>query len=96
MGQLAWILATASPGLVDAHEAVRLAERAVALTDRRDARLLDALAAAHAAATEFERALQVVDEALRLDPSPDLAAGLLQRRSLYGKRQPYRDPGVGR
>jgi tetratricopeptide (TPR) repeat protein len=98
MGHLAWILATTPrEGLVDdAHEAVRLAERAVALTEHRDARLLDALAAAYAAATEFERALQVVDEALHLDPSPDIAAGLLQRRALYGKRQPYRDPGVGR
>ncbi len=97
MGHLAWILATTSQGgLVDAHEAVRLAERAVALAGRQDARLLDTLAAAYAAATEFERALQVVDEALHLDASPDIAAGLLERRALYGKRQPYRDPGVGR
>jgi tetratricopeptide (TPR) repeat protein len=98
MGQLAWILATASPaGPSDADEAVRLAERAVALTERQDARLLDTLAAAYAAATEFERALQVVDEALRLNPpSPDLVAGLLQRRALYGTRQPYRDRRVGR
>ena len=97
MGHLAWILATTSQGgLVGAHEAVRLAERAVALAGRQDARLLDTLAAAYAAATEFERALQVVDEALHLDASPDIAAGLLERRALYGKRQPYRDPGVGR
>ena len=43
---------------------------------------LDALAAAHAAATEFERALQVIDEALHLAPSPDIAAVLQQRRAL--------------
>jgi tetratricopeptide (TPR) repeat protein len=97
MGRLAWILATTSrDGLDDAYEAVRLASRAVALTGRQDARLLDTLATAYAAATEFEQALKVVDEALRLDPPPDIAAGLLERRALYGKRQPYRNPGVGR
>jgi tetratricopeptide (TPR) repeat protein len=95
MGRLAWILATTSrEGLLDADEAVRLAERAAALTGRQDAPLLDALATAYAAATEFERALKVVDEALRLDPSRDIVAGLLERRALYAKRQPYRDPGV--
>ena len=48
---LAWTLATAPGGsLRDAEEAIRLAERAADLTGRKDARVLDILNAAHAAA----------------------------------------------
>ena len=49
-------------------EAIRLADRAVVLTLRRDANTLDVLAVAHAAAGDFDRAVAIADEALALNP----------------------------
>jgi tetratricopeptide (TPR) repeat protein len=90
---LAWVLATASDERVrDAQQAVRLAERAVALTKRRDAEALDVLAAARAAAAEFAEAIQIIDEAIRLNPTPRISQDLLARRELYLRRLPYREP----
>jgi Flp pilus assembly protein TadD len=54
-----WLLsAHADPGIRQPAEAVRLAERSVALTDRHDPGALDALAAAYAAAGRFNEAVQ--------------------------------------
>ena len=53
-------------------EAIRLADRAVVLTLRRDANTLDVLAVAHAAAGDFDRAAAIADEALALNPSAPL------------------------
>jgi cytochrome c-type biogenesis protein CcmH/NrfG len=51
MSGLAWILATAAdPDLLRPAEAVRLTERAAALTERQHVGVLDTLAAAYAAA----------------------------------------------
>ena len=67
---LAWLLAAArrtrcvSPG-----SPVRLAERAVALTSRKDAAALDALGAALASNNEFDRAVDAADAALALNPA---------------------------
>jgi tetratricopeptide (TPR) repeat protein len=64
---LAWILATARDGSLRApDEAVRLAERATALTGRGSIRALDALGAAHAAAGNFEQAQKAVQAAIDL------------------------------
>ena len=57
------------PSIRNPAEAVRLADRAVALTQRRDANTLDVLAVAHAAAGDFDRAIAIADEALALNPS---------------------------
>jgi tetratricopeptide (TPR) repeat protein len=62
---LAWILATS--GLADIRsplEAVRLAERAVQLTDNQNATALDTLATAYAAAGDFDRAVATAERAL--------------------------------
>lgn len=91
--RLAWVLATAfEDRFRDANEAVRLAERAATLTARRDAETLDVLAASYASAGQFDRALQVVGEALRVPGATPVAAGLRERRELYRRRQPYREP----
>ncbi len=75
ISSLASLLAAApDPSVRNPAEAVRLAERAVALTQRRDANTLDVLAVAHAAAGDFDRAIAVADEALALDPPPALAS----------------------
>lgn len=87
---LAWILATArAETLRDAGRAVRLAERAAALTGRTDASMLDVLAAAYAADGQFDRAVTTCDQALALPPEPGLAAALRERRALYGQGRAY-------
>ena len=69
ISSLASLLAAApDPSVRRPAEAVRLADRAVALTLRRDANTLDVLAVAHAAAGDFDRAIAIADEALALNP----------------------------
>jgi len=90
---LGWILATHVEDAVRVpHEAVRLAERAVALTDRRDSRALDLLAAAYAAASDYERAIGTAEAALRAvkDPAGPEAAALASRLRLYQQHRSYR------
>jgi tetratricopeptide (TPR) repeat protein len=70
-------------------EAVRLAERAVTLTLRRDTNTLDVLSVAYASAGEFERAVAIADEALALDPPAPLAAMIRTRQELFRARRPY-------
>jgi tetratricopeptide (TPR) repeat protein len=96
MNGLAWILATHPEESVrDPAEAVRLAERAVELTARQDAAMLDTLAAACASAGQFERAVSVAREALQR-PANDretrwLAQQIRRRLALYEAGQPYRE-----
>ena len=92
LADLAWVLATASDDrLRDGNEAVGLAERAVMLTERRDAEAMDVLGAAYAEARQFDRALDIVRQAIRLAPSA-LAARLREREALYTKSLPFRQP----
>jgi tetratricopeptide (TPR) repeat protein len=64
--ELAWLLATYPDSKSrDGTEAVRLAERACDLTERRIPALLDTLAAACAEAGDFPRAVAAGEEALR-------------------------------
>lgn len=89
---LAWRLATASDGTgADAKEAVRLAERAVEITSRRDAHALDALAAAYAATGRFDRAVEVAEEALKLAPPDLLASAIRERQARYRQGRLYRE-----
>ena len=88
--QLAWILATTrgvGPGDVD--EAIHLAEGAAATTRRKNASVLDVLAAAHAAAGHFDLAVAGCDEALALEADGPLATAIRSRRELYRQHQPY-------
>lgn len=65
--QLAWILAThATAEIRNGPRAVELARRAAELTAYQDAGIMDTLAAAYAETSEFERAIQTANEALRL------------------------------
>jgi tetratricopeptide (TPR) repeat protein len=65
LDELAWLLATYPDSKSrDGSEAVRLAERACVLTERRIPALLDTLAAAYAEAGDFPRAISAVEEAL--------------------------------
>jgi tetratricopeptide (TPR) repeat protein len=95
LDELAWLLATYPDSRSrDGTEAVRLAERACALTDRRIPALLDTLAAAYADAGDFSRAISTIEEALnRARTSGDSDAIKLSERILGSLRGnlPYRD-----
>jgi len=89
----AWFLATCDEAtLRDGPRAVELAEKAVLATDRKDWMILDTLAAAHAEAGQFEKAVSAQKEALRLLPDKEQAADGASRLKLYVAHQPYREP----
>jgi tetratricopeptide (TPR) repeat protein/mono/diheme cytochrome c family protein len=91
---LAWMLATSpDPDIRDPEEAVRLADRAVVLTRRRDVRALETLAAAYAAAGEFRQAVASQQAALGLAEAAGIdTSDLRGRLELYRKGVPYREP----
>lgn len=67
LNNYAYIVSTVPPDeLRDGAAAVRAAERAAELTGRSNAGVLDTLAAAHAEAGDFERAVAVSERAVRL------------------------------
>ena len=78
LNNLAWILATAGkPRLRNGEEAVRLATRAVALTDRRVPLFIGTLAAAYAETGQFSKAASIAQTArilAILANQPDVAA----------------------
>jgi tetratricopeptide (TPR) repeat protein len=91
--ELAWLLASARDvALRDSDEALRVAERAVKLTERRDAKALDALAACQAAAGRFDAAVETTGAALALGPPSVVAAGIRQRQQLYRQKRAYVTP----
>jgi tetratricopeptide (TPR) repeat protein len=94
MNRAAWILATAAdPAARDGREALVLAERAVKLTDRKDASSLDTLAAALAENGRFDDAIAACTEALSLARARGDAAfpeELNQRLALYRAHKPVR------
>jgi tetratricopeptide (TPR) repeat protein len=95
LDELAWLLATnPHPNARDGKEAVRLAEHACDLSDRKIAALLDTLAAAYAETGDFPRATRVAEEALhRARSSGDADAVKLSESilSLLRDNLPYRD-----
>jgi len=65
LDELAWLLATyPDSNSRDGTEAVRLAERACDVTQRKIPALLDTLAAAYAEAGDFPQAISAAEEAL--------------------------------
>jgi tetratricopeptide (TPR) repeat protein len=93
LSALAWLLATAPEDtLRDAGQAVPLAEHAADMTGKRDAKVLDVLAAAYADEGSFERALATAGAALELMPADQLAADIRHRQVLYRAHQAYRTP----
>jgi tetratricopeptide (TPR) repeat protein len=88
--ELAWLLATADdPAIRDPQTALQFAMRAAGLTGRRDPMALDVLAAAHAAAGDFDRAAATAQSALELATGP-LAASIRERLEAYRRRQAIR------
>jgi tetratricopeptide (TPR) repeat protein len=94
LDELAWLLATyPDSNSRDGTEAVRLAERACDVTERRIPALLDTLAAAYAETGDFPRAISAVEEALnRARSSGDNDAVKLSESILGSLREnlPYR------
>src|SRR5213593_3164070 len=89
----AWILVTGrNPSPREIEDAVDAAQRAVGLTARRDARAFDVLAAAYAAASEFDSAQDAAAAALRLVPAEPLVSEIRQRLDLYRQRRRYVAP----
>jgi tetratricopeptide (TPR) repeat protein len=89
MIDLAWLLAASADTAVhDVPLALRVAERAVTLTERRDAGALDAQAAAQAAAGDFDGAVATATAALALNPAN--AGEIRARLALYEKKQMFR------
>jgi tetratricopeptide (TPR) repeat protein len=94
LNDLAWLLATCPDGnLRDAHEALRLAKHAADLTDRKDAGILETLAAAYAEDGQFAKASQTVEEAIQLCDAAsqqELLATLENCRQHFRAGQPLR------
>jgi tetratricopeptide (TPR) repeat protein len=95
LDELAWLLATYPDSRSrDGTEAVRLAEHACDLTERKIPALLDTLAAAYAEAGDFPRAIAAAEEALnRARSSDDNDAVKLSENILASLREnaPYRE-----
>jgi len=92
---LAWVRATSPAPLRNGAEAVRLSERADQLTGHQDAAVLDALAAAYAAAGAFDRAVTTAQAALAAASAAglsNLAAEIRVRSGLYEKKQAVINP----
>jgi tetratricopeptide (TPR) repeat protein len=91
---LAWLLAilpAAAGG--DPSRAVKLAERACALTSNRVAPYLDTLAAAYAAAYRFDDAIATAQKAIELARTagqPEMVSEIEAHLKLYRSGQPYR------
>jgi tetratricopeptide (TPR) repeat protein len=88
----AWFYATCPDNAVrDGKRAVELAKKACALTQWKDAHILDTLAAAYAEAGDFIEAVKWQTQALDSTDEPaDMCSRMQQRLWLYETRQPYR------
>jgi tetratricopeptide (TPR) repeat protein len=94
---LAWILA-ASPNsnFRNGTEAIRMAERACQLTNRKDAQKLKTLAAAYAEAGRFNEAISTLQSAIEISsrqPTPGLADGQ-QMLEAFNANKPWRDAAI--
>jgi tetratricopeptide (TPR) repeat protein len=102
---LAWMLATGPDRVRDGKAAVRHATRACELTVWKDADSISTLAAAHAEAGDFDKAVEYQRKALTLPeyqqkaltlPEFEKAVGKggRERLDLYARKMPYRDPAL--
>src|SRR3982074_3225483 len=81
VASLAWLLATApDAALRDANAAVRVPERAADLTRRQDPGAVDVLAAAYAAAGQFDRLGRPWQSHPGMKPDAALAAAIRRRQ----------------
>lgn len=95
LNAMAWVLAThPNSAIRDGGRAVPIAERACELTQNKDPTLLDTLAAAHAAAGMYDKAVSRAEEALSMAVragNTDLAEQIRLRLELYRRGMPYRE-----
>jgi protein O-mannosyl-transferase len=94
--QTAWMLATSpDPSIRDGVRAVKLASRAVTVSDAEEVRAFDALAAALAETGDFSAAIKAADEAAGMAlarGNTALAETIDERARLYRQGLPYHQP----
>ncbi|PWU17989.1 MAG: hypothetical protein C5B50_10090 [Verrucomicrobia bacterium] len=94
LNNLAWTLATdPEPGLRNGSEALRLAARAVELTQTNSAGTLDTLSAAYAETGQFAQAIQVANQAEKLALSSgqkEFVREIGEHRKMYESGKAYR------
>jgi tetratricopeptide (TPR) repeat protein len=94
LNDLAWLLAThPAAEMRNGSEAVPLAERAVALSQRQAARFLGTLDAAYAEAGRFAEAIQTAQQTItraRSEGAETIATAAAARLQLYHNQTPYR------
>ena len=89
----AWILATHPDSAIhDPETAIPFALRAAELTKNNNPMILDTLAAAYAAAGQFELACQTAQQALALPNSDQLRDEIAHRLTLYQQNKPFHAP----
>ena len=92
---LAWLLAThADPDIRNGTEAVSIAEKACAMSERGSVPALEALAAAYAEAGDFDRAAEIGREAMkaaRAGGVEERSRRILQGLQLYREKKPFRE-----
>jgi tetratricopeptide (TPR) repeat protein len=93
---LASLLATGPDGVRNGKLAVEYATRACELNGWKGPGSLATLAAAYAAAGDFDKAVEFQTKALSLPASEKNVAEARQRLELYTRKQPYRDPTLAR
>lgn len=96
LNNLAWMLAADSdPAIRNGTRAVELAERAVKLTDWKEAFLIGTLAAAYAEAGSFDDAVKTAQRAIeqaKVAKQSDIAARNAELLELYRMHKPYHEP----
>jgi protein O-mannosyl-transferase len=96
LNNLAWLLGThPNEAFRDGSEAVRLAERAVTLTERNQSLLLGTLAAAYAESGRFDDAVNTALEAIQVATAKGQTEVASKNRELlaaYKERRPWREP----
>ena len=89
---MAWILATSpNAAMRDSAKAIEHAEKAVAMTQRRNPNCLETLAAAYAEAGKFEKAATTQKEAISLLGTDEQKARYAAKLELFEAGQPFRE-----
>ena len=95
MIQVAWVLSTSpEPSVRNGKEAIRLAERALELSNQKAPETLDTLAAAYAEAGRFADAIETIGKAQALaaeQHKSELAAAIKTRAGLYAAKSAFRE-----
>ena len=95
--QLAWLFATGPDSIRDGKRAVELATRACELTEWQRPWIIDVLAAAHAEAGDFDKAVELENKALCFAGwANGDGKDARQRLELYQQKKPYQNPGLVR